>query len=245
MADAPDTPDSPGAPDNSDSTDVITQRHGVTLLLCAADGTKLGSGHDAVELIGAALQHRVDVVVVPAARSTTGSSRWAPGVAGAIVQKFVNYRLQLAIVGDITLHLNGSSALHDFVRESNRGRQLWFVTDTAQLDTRLENTRNRDATRWESGLPGSIAKAHSIFPAVTQGIHPGAVRYVRFGFDCRRTATWQPDADRHWSYTQDGQSSRSDRDHPANVGPCRAFASSGAPVLAVATCHVTAWRHFP
>jgi hypothetical protein len=62
-------------------------------------------------------------------------------VAGEVVQKFVNYRLRLAIVGDLTTHLAVSAALRDFVRESNRGRQLWFVADDAELDARLAQDR--------------------------------------------------------------------------------------------------------
>jgi Domain of unknown function (DUF4180) len=45
-------------------------------------------------------------------------------LAGEFAQKFVNYRLRLAIVGDISQHLAGSEALCDFVAETNRGNQL-------------------------------------------------------------------------------------------------------------------------
>ena len=60
------------------------------------------------------------------------------GVAGEIAQKFVNYRLKLAIVGDLIDHLARSEALRAFVRESNRGRQLWFVETPAELAERLQ-----------------------------------------------------------------------------------------------------------
>ena len=58
-------------------------------------------------------------------------------IAGEIVQKFVNYRLKLAIVGDIARHLAASAALRDFVHETNRGNQLWFLPDIGQLDAQL------------------------------------------------------------------------------------------------------------
>jgi hypothetical protein len=124
--------------------DTIAQRHGVTVLLCAPDGTKLGNDSDAVELIGQALQHRADLVVIAATRLDDRFFTLSTRVAGEIIQKFVNYRLRLAIVGDITQHLTDSSALRDFVYESNRGRQIWFVTDIAQLDARLEKARSGD-----------------------------------------------------------------------------------------------------
>ena len=59
------------------------------------------------------------------------------GVAGAVVQKFVNYRLRLVVVGDVSEHVAASTALRDFVRESNRGGQPWFVADEAELAARL------------------------------------------------------------------------------------------------------------
>jgi hypothetical protein len=58
-------------------------------------------------------------------------------VAGGVVQKFVNYRLRLAIVGDVAEHVTASTALRDFVREANRGGQTWFVADEAELAARL------------------------------------------------------------------------------------------------------------
>ena len=48
------------------------------------------------------------------------------GLAGEILQKFVNYRLKVAIVGDYSHYT--SKPLHDFIRESNRGRDVFFVS---------------------------------------------------------------------------------------------------------------------
>ncbi len=47
------------------------------------------------------------------------------GVAGEILQKFSNYRMKLAIVGDFS-HLTGKS-WRDFIRESNRGMAVSFL----------------------------------------------------------------------------------------------------------------------
>jgi hypothetical protein len=50
-------------------------------------------------------------------------------IAGDILQKFSNYRVQLAIVCDLS-KFSGKSLL-DFIRESNRGN-LVFFTDNAE-----------------------------------------------------------------------------------------------------------------
>ena len=59
------------------------------------------------------------------------------GVAGGIVQKFVMYRLPVAILGDISAHLAASSSLRAFVYEANRGKDFWFVADESELDSRI------------------------------------------------------------------------------------------------------------
>ena len=117
---------------------MISQRHGVTVFDCPPDGPVIRTGQDALDLIvGDALYQGAGLVAVPVDRLDAGFFTLASGIAGEIVQKFVNYRLRLAVVGDIGPHLDRSSALRDFVRESNRGRQTWFVADLAELDERL------------------------------------------------------------------------------------------------------------
>ena len=48
------------------------------------------------------------------------------GLAGAILQKFSTYRKRLAITGDFTGIK--STALRDFIRESNQTKQIIFVS---------------------------------------------------------------------------------------------------------------------
>lgn len=52
------------------------------------------------------------------------------GLAGEILQKFVNYRMRLAIVGDFGHYT--SKPLKDFIRESNRGNHIGFVSTVEQ-----------------------------------------------------------------------------------------------------------------
>jgi hypothetical protein len=59
------------------------------------------------------------------------------GIAGEVVQKFVNYGIRLAIVGDFSGCT--SKPLRDFMYESNKGKHLYFV---ATVDEALERLRN-------------------------------------------------------------------------------------------------------
>lgn len=117
--------------------DTLQHLSGVPVLVRAADGAPLRDEQDALDLIGTAFHHEAAWVVVPAARLTDDFFRLRTGVAGGIVQKFANYRLRLAVVGDISRHTEAGGALRDFVRESNRGTQLWFLPDIDALGARL------------------------------------------------------------------------------------------------------------
>lgn len=111
--------------------------HGVQILECAGAGEKLKNERDAIELIGEAGRCGASLVVIPAERLDDDFFRLRTGIAGAMVQKFVTYRLRLAIVGDISRNLMESSALRDFVREANRGADVWFVASREELEKRL------------------------------------------------------------------------------------------------------------
>lgn len=50
------------------------------------------------------------------------------GLAGEILQKFSNYYMQLAVVGDFSAYQNKS--FRNFMRECNRYRQMFFVENT-------------------------------------------------------------------------------------------------------------------
>jgi len=57
------------------------------------------------------------------------------GLAGEILQKFSTYGVKLAIAGDFSKYR--STALKDFIRESNRGNQVFFVDDIKTAFARL------------------------------------------------------------------------------------------------------------
>lgn len=108
---------------------------GVTVHLCAADGPPLDGERAATDIIGDAFG--TEVVAVPVARLGEGFLTLSTRIAGEVIQKFVNYGFRLAFVGDISEATAASKALRDFVRESNRGRHVWFVDDMAQLEAKL------------------------------------------------------------------------------------------------------------
>ena len=66
-------------------------------------------------------------MAIPVSRLSPDFFQLKTRLAGEVIQKFVNYRMRLAMIGDISAWLAQSNALRDFVYESNRGTAIWFV----------------------------------------------------------------------------------------------------------------------
>jgi hypothetical protein len=119
--------------------DTIETLAGVRVLNRGADGPTIRNERDAVDIIGAALSEGCTLVILPVARLGDEFFSLKTRLAGEIIQKFVNYERRLAIIGDISRHLEASAPLRDFVSETNRGRQVWFLPDRAALEARLQS----------------------------------------------------------------------------------------------------------
>jgi hypothetical protein len=117
--------------------DQVLEIEGVRVLICAGDGVLLRGAADANDFLSAAWSRRADLLVIPVERLGPDFLKLRSRVAGEVFQKFANYRLRCAIVGDITAALAGSAALQDFVRETNAGTAVWFVADLDQLRARI------------------------------------------------------------------------------------------------------------
>lgn len=118
----------------SNSTiEIGTQR----VLVIAAGGAKLAAQEDIRGLVEEAMSERARIVAVPAGRLDDSFFHLASGFAGELLQKFVNYQLKLAVVGDIERHVAASTALRDFIIECDRGNDVFFVADMSALEARL------------------------------------------------------------------------------------------------------------
>lgn len=58
------------------------------------------------------------------------------GIAGEVLQKFINYHTKLAIVGDFSKYT--SKPLHDFIYECNKGKDIFFVENLEQAAEKLK-----------------------------------------------------------------------------------------------------------
>jgi hypothetical protein len=104
--------------------------------------TPLGGESDAVQLIvDAYYGHQAEWIAFTPEQLGEEFFELRTGRAGAITQKFVSYRMGLAVVGDISDRVAASKPLADWVRESNRGRNLLFATDLDELAALLQDRK--------------------------------------------------------------------------------------------------------
>ena len=100
-------------------------------------GDYFGEPESVTRLLEASMSERVSLVCVPVARLDPAFFQLRSGMAGAMLQRLMNYRVTLAVVGDVSMHTTASRAFADFVRECNRTGATRFVRDRAELEQAL------------------------------------------------------------------------------------------------------------
>ena len=112
--------------------------HGVRIFECPTNGPAVQSEQDALAILGEAMAQQAELVLLPVDRLSPSFFQLRTGLAGAIAQKFVTYRMRLAIIGAISPEALESPALQAFINESNRGDRIWFLEHIGDLGKRLQ-----------------------------------------------------------------------------------------------------------
>jgi hypothetical protein len=95
-----------------------------------SEGIIINNIEDGLDLLGNLYYQGFDKIVLHENNITPDFFDLKTGIAGEILQKFSNYRVRLAIVGDFSKYT--SKSLTNFIYESNKGRHINFVTSTAE-----------------------------------------------------------------------------------------------------------------
>jgi len=82
------------------------------------------TSEDGLDLLGNLYYQDFDKIIIHERNITPDFFDLKNGMAGEILQKFSNYRVQLAIVGDFTKY--SSKSIKDFILESNKKQQINF-----------------------------------------------------------------------------------------------------------------------
>lgn len=97
----------------------------------------INSIEDGLDLLGNLYYQNFDKIIIHEKNITPDFFDLKNGIAGEILQKFSNYRVQLAIVGDFSKYTNKS--INDFIYESNKGGQINFVASLSEAIKVLSN----------------------------------------------------------------------------------------------------------
>jgi len=90
---------------------------------------------DGLDLLGNLYYQGFDKIIIYKQNITANFFDLKNGIAGEILQKFSNYRVSLAIIGDFSSF--GSKSIKDFIYESNKGKHINFLVSTAEALEKL------------------------------------------------------------------------------------------------------------
>ena len=96
--------------------------------------TNAQSALDIIASVG--YEHSVTKIAINKAAISEDFFRLSTGLAGEVVQKFVNYGYRLAIIGNFSGYT--SKPLHDYIYECNNGTHLYFVADEDEAVRKLK-----------------------------------------------------------------------------------------------------------
>lgn len=105
----------------------------MTDLVFDTDGPIISRDGDINDFISAGWDAQADRLVIPVSRLSPDFFKLSTGLAGAVLQKCTNYSFRVAIVGDISAHVEKSAPLRDFVYESNKRGDVRFVGALSEL----------------------------------------------------------------------------------------------------------------
>lgn len=92
-----------------------------------SDEIVMANTQDALDMMADADYNGARKIIIHEKNINPDFFKLTTGLAGEILQKFVNYKVQLALVGDFSKYQ--SKPLQDFIKECNNGNQIFFVSD--------------------------------------------------------------------------------------------------------------------
>jgi hypothetical protein len=113
----------------------IIEYEGVTMAVVLDGQVVIRETQDAVDLMADARYQGANSVILRKENLDPAFYELKTRLAGDILQKFSNYRMKLAIVGDFSQFR--SKSMKDFITESNRTGRIFFVHSAEEAMTLL------------------------------------------------------------------------------------------------------------
>lgn len=110
---------------------------GVEIAEMVSNNTIINSANDGIDLMGNLYYQGFNRIAIHQKNLAPTFFDLKNGIAGEVLQKFSNYRVRLAIIGNFSEFT--SKSLKDFIYESNNGNHINFVSSIEEAIDRLSN----------------------------------------------------------------------------------------------------------
>ncbi|CAH2465958.1 MULTISPECIES: DUF4180 domain-containing protein [Bacillus] len=113
---------------------------GINIAVVRNDTLVISDVQSALDLL-ATVQYEVDSKRIIIHKSLISESFFdlKTRLAGDILQKFINYRVKIAIVGDFSMYT--SKSLKDFIFECNKGNDIFYLATEQQAIEKLSSLK--------------------------------------------------------------------------------------------------------
>ncbi|MBK5346184.1 DUF4180 domain-containing protein [Bacillus sp. TH44] len=113
---------------------------GINIAVVRNDTVLISDVQSALDLM-ATVQYEVDSKRIAINKSLISESFFdlKTRLAGDILQKFINYRVKIAIIGDFSMYT--SKSLKDFIYECNKGKDIFFLATEQQAIEKLSSLK--------------------------------------------------------------------------------------------------------
>ncbi|MFH1198166.1 MAG: DUF4180 domain-containing protein [bacterium] len=114
---------------------IFHEKDGIKVAEVISDMIMVNSTQDALDVMADADYNGARRIIMHEKNICTNFFKLGTGLAGEILQKFVNYHVKLAIVGSFEKY--GSKNFKSFVYECNKGNQLFFLPNVESAFSKL------------------------------------------------------------------------------------------------------------
>ncbi|MGG1790535.1 DUF4180 domain-containing protein [Bacillus mycoides] len=113
---------------------------GINIAVVRNDTVLISDVQSALDLM-ATVQYEADSKWIAINKSLISESFFdlKTRLAGDILQKFINYSVKIAIIGDFSMYT--SKSLKDFIYECNKGKDIFFLATEQQAIEKLSSLK--------------------------------------------------------------------------------------------------------
>ena len=102
------------------------EKNNISIAIVKSDELLITDAQSALNMLATVrYETGCDRLVLDKSAITEDFFKLSTRLAGEVLQKFINYYVKLAIVGDFSIYT--SKPLKDFIYESNQGKDVFFV----------------------------------------------------------------------------------------------------------------------